>query len=512
MGYTEKFRVLMKSIDNNNRLNYFKNELLKILEKKEKAEETLSKSIQSYFDDINKTLYGISIEKGRAGTVGEIRTWKDGKKYKKMPNGKWVRVYQSHNRSAEISIARLKGKVRNAQTVDELMQIVMNNIHRFEDENGQILPIVEELKKEVAASKGKINTGKPSIQQQIEKFKADKAEKEKQLKQAEEKKTKKISSKKENKENQLSINDFPETFTKGGWKKDFQSMIDYINSFDNVNPKIIKMFKNLGKIKFNEPFSVNKIPKRATEVGRFVVSFYADSGIPAQTSLQLQKNIEESKKGYLLPIMIHEMTHLFDFFVKPNPQYHRGLSEMDEELLDAIDDSKMSNEDIESIKNEMKEKVKPFYDMNSELNNVYKEMGVLNKEYQKNRGNYQEYVAKFEELEKKGNIIKANADKLHGEYIGNEQFVDILDAITDGEFHGESIGGHGSFYYLQKGFKKENYDRYVTANKAKEIYANFVALSIFSPEHVERLRKMLPQLVEKLDILLDKTLYNLGVQ
>lgn len=96
MGYTEKFRVLMKSIDNNNRLNYFKNELLKILEKKEKAEETLSKSIQSYFDDINKTLYGISIEKGRAGTVGEIRTWKDGKKYKKMPNGKWVRVYQSH--------------------------------------------------------------------------------------------------------------------------------------------------------------------------------------------------------------------------------------------------------------------------------------------------------------------------------------------------------------------------------------------------------------------------------
>lgn len=173
MGYTEQFRELKKSIDKSNRLNYFKAELLKILDKKERSEDTLSKSIQTYFDDLNKTLYGISIEKGKVGTVGEIRTWKDGKKYKKMPNGKWVRVYQQQNRSAEISIARLKGKVRNAQSVDELMNIVMANIHRFEDENGQILPIVEELKKEVASGKARINAGKPSTQQQIEKFKTE---------------------------------------------------------------------------------------------------------------------------------------------------------------------------------------------------------------------------------------------------------------------------------------------------------------------------------------------------
>lgn len=173
MGYTEQFRELKKSIDKSNRLNYFKAELLKILDKKEGSEDTLSKSIQTYFDDLNKTLYGVSIEKGKAGTVGEIRTWKDGKKYKKMPNGKWVRVYQQQNRSAEISIARLKGKVRNAQSVDELMNIVMANIHRFEDENGKILPIVEELKKEVASGKSRINASKPSTQEQIEKFKAD---------------------------------------------------------------------------------------------------------------------------------------------------------------------------------------------------------------------------------------------------------------------------------------------------------------------------------------------------
>lgn len=171
MGYTENFKSLMKSINAGNRLNYFKSELLKVLDNAEKKEDRLSKAIQDYFVEINKSLYGISIEKGRVGTIGEIRTWKDGKKYKKMPNGKWVRVYQQQNRSAEISIARLKGRVKNAKSVDELLQIVMANVHRFEDENGQILPIVEELKKEVAASKGKLNAGKPTTQQQIDDFK-----------------------------------------------------------------------------------------------------------------------------------------------------------------------------------------------------------------------------------------------------------------------------------------------------------------------------------------------------
>lgn len=178
MGYTERMDELMdllnKSIASVNKLDYFKKELLKILDEKEAQEDRVSKSIQKYFESINKSLFGISIEKGKVGTIGEIRTWKDGKKYKKMPDGKWVRVYQQQNRSAEISIARLKGRVKNAKSVDELLQIVMANVHRFEDVNGQVLPIVEELKKEVVASKGKLNIGKPTTQEQIKKIKTSK--------------------------------------------------------------------------------------------------------------------------------------------------------------------------------------------------------------------------------------------------------------------------------------------------------------------------------------------------
>lgn len=176
MSYTEDMNILMnqlnKSISQGSRLAYFKTELLKVLDKKEAQENQLSKAISAYFDSMSKSLLEeFGIEKGKVATVGEIRTWKDGKKYKKMPNGKWVRIYQSQNRSAEISIARLKGRIKNAKSIDELMQIVMANVHRFEDENGKFLPIVEELKKEVASSKGKLNAGKPTTQQQIDTFK-----------------------------------------------------------------------------------------------------------------------------------------------------------------------------------------------------------------------------------------------------------------------------------------------------------------------------------------------------
>lgn len=485
MGYTEQFRELIKSLEDNNRLNYFKTELLKILDKKEKAEETLSKSIQSYFEDINKTLYGISIEKGRVGTVGEIRTWKDGKKYKKMPNGKWVRVYQQQNRSAEISIARLKGKVKNAQSVDELMNIVMANIHRFEDENGQVLPIVEELKKEVASGKARINAGKPSTKEQIEKFKAEKKK---------EVKNKKV----ENKE-KLSIKDIPDNFTKGGWKPEITHIVNFINDSENADPRIATLFKNLSKIKYNEPFKIKKLPKNATEAGRFVISIYRDSGIPAETSLQLQKGIiTEQTKNFHVPIMIHEFGHLFDFATRGNTQSHLGLSETDEEFLDIIDSCQITEEQTNEIIQEMKGKISKYIDAVNNMNSLVNSMNKSFSEYKKGKITYDEYAKAYSDNSMFYEHFKEIANKEHSEYFGEEQFVDILDAITDGKMYGNQIGGHGKSYYK------------ATSDKAKEIFANYLALSVYKKDNIERLKNMFPKLVEHLDRLVDTVLFKLG--
>ena len=166
--------LLKKSVEDR-KFEHFKSELLKILDKKEKEEsgEEVSKAffVQDLYKSMIDPLY--MAKGGKVGAVGEIRTW-NGKKYKKMPNKKWVRVYDTHDRHTEISIARLKGRVRKAQSVDELFEIVLNNTHRFSDENGMPLDIVLELKKEVDARKKTLNAGKPSMQEQIEKFEAEK--------------------------------------------------------------------------------------------------------------------------------------------------------------------------------------------------------------------------------------------------------------------------------------------------------------------------------------------------
>ena len=159
------------------KLEYFKKELLKVLDRQEKEESPeVSKAfiVHELYKSMTDPLY--MAKGGKAGVVGEIRTW-NGKKYKKMPNKKWVRIYDTHDKHTEISIARLKGRVRRVQSVEELFDIVMNNTHRFSDENGKPLDIVLELKKEVDARKKTLNAGKPSTKEQVEKIKKEQKKK-----------------------------------------------------------------------------------------------------------------------------------------------------------------------------------------------------------------------------------------------------------------------------------------------------------------------------------------------
>lgn len=230
---------LKKSVEDR-KLEYFKSELLKILDKKEKEEscEEVSKAfiVQELYKSMTDPLY--MAKGGKVGVVGEIRTW-NGKKYKKMPNKKWVRIYDTHDKHTEISIARLKGKVRKAQSVDELFEIVMNNTHRFSDENGKPLDIILELKKEVDAKKKALNAGKPSTKEQIKK--------------EQKKKNQKVELTEKQKENLEKINDIlnknVETFPVGefseeNFKKLFENGIDspieHIKIGENQYQKLIE--------------------------------------------------------------------------------------------------------------------------------------------------------------------------------------------------------------------------------------------------------------------------------
>ena len=163
---------IIKSVKEKNdkaQLEYFKKELIKILAKKDSEE--VSKAIEEYDASLRKAYTEIGIEKAGYG-IGTVRVWK-GQKFRKIAPGKWRRIYDSNTRGANQSIAILRKKIQNAQSIDELLQLVMENTNRFMDAEGKLLPIVDKLNEAVKASKTRLNAGKPSTQEQIEQFKKE---------------------------------------------------------------------------------------------------------------------------------------------------------------------------------------------------------------------------------------------------------------------------------------------------------------------------------------------------
>lgn len=140
-------------------LNYFKKKIMAILEKQtDDAPAEINKSLNQMdfiYSQMNPSTFS-EIEKSRGYGIGTIREWK-GRKYKKIAPNKWRLVYESNSRGAKQSIAYLKKAVMNAKSTDELLQIVMENVNRFQDANGKTLDIVSELQEAVKNAKTALN-------------------------------------------------------------------------------------------------------------------------------------------------------------------------------------------------------------------------------------------------------------------------------------------------------------------------------------------------------------------
>nr|DAU31860.1 MAG TPA: hypothetical protein [Bacteriophage sp.] len=121
---------------------------LKGLEEQEESGD-LKKAItyfsdnESMFSHLEKSLSGEWIEKAGYG-IGTVRTWR-GKKYKKIAQGKWVRVYDKVDRGAKNAMTRLIHQAENIDTPEEMMRFVLANKQRFSDANGKPLDIVDRL-------------------------------------------------------------------------------------------------------------------------------------------------------------------------------------------------------------------------------------------------------------------------------------------------------------------------------------------------------------------------------
>lgn len=152
-------KEILKSLGKN-KLEELKREVIEILKKQDEKE--YKKALSQFENEeknmscLEKSNSGEWIEKAGYG-IGTVRVWK-GKKYKKIAPGKWARMYEKEGRGTNIAVGHLIAKVKKIDDVEELMNFVMQNKQRFQDENGMDLPILDKIRAEVDRQSGKIES------------------------------------------------------------------------------------------------------------------------------------------------------------------------------------------------------------------------------------------------------------------------------------------------------------------------------------------------------------------
>ena len=121
------------------KFEYFKKKILDHLAELEKKENhSIAKAI-----DIDEWIQKANFP------VGTVRTW-NGQKFKKITPKKWARVYETESRGAKLAVAALRRKAAACRNSEELLQLCLENMERFRDNNGHPLPFMQEFSEYVS--------------------------------------------------------------------------------------------------------------------------------------------------------------------------------------------------------------------------------------------------------------------------------------------------------------------------------------------------------------------------
>ena len=166
--FTKSVKAISLSMVKSMDFKQLKARLINHLKKQMKKEET---------KEFSKSLAVFEIMQKAAFPVGTIREWK-GKKYIKTAPGKWMRKYdKSGGRGFNRALKNVMRKMEAAETPEELYAIIMQNASRFRDENGKMLPEVQQLhdlsqkkqgEKENKGNQGKISPKKDTLEDKKE--------------------------------------------------------------------------------------------------------------------------------------------------------------------------------------------------------------------------------------------------------------------------------------------------------------------------------------------------------
>ena len=303
---------------------------------------------------------------------------------------------------------------------------------------------------------------------------------------------------------ELKVDNFPNAFRTKREIKNTQTLVDYVNSLNNANPNVVRLFNRMGEL---ENIESNGIPFEISHANNYAVSTstYNVSGNMAKAKLTIPKLQGDDLVGQV-NTTLHEEMHLMDLYGRQDPQKaNNWFSTSRKSLVDAF--RKTSDSMSEDVIKLFDEHNKEFYDVRSTVRKSYDaQIADLREQYFPNDTSPFSNIAKYRQYEKEVKKLKSEMEtvmdyqcrNIMGGGIGNLQ--DIYDALSGGTFRdvGKVIYGHGSSYY-----------RYIES-RIHETIANYVALSVTRPDLINLLRADKPELVAELDATIVELLKKAG--
>lgn len=273
--------------------------------------------------------------------------------------------------------------------------------------------------------------------------------------------------------------------------KNAQYLVDFINNSKDADPKVVKAYSLMGKMKkFNFKLSHGK---------NHSISYRRSYGGGGVNDFKLTiPHIKNSDDIASINTVLHENMHLIDFMSADDGKRKLYSSLNSQSLVDVIKNTKATpSEEVSNL----------FIEYNRGLNKVRDNMRIkYNPQFDLITDNYKAGKLDYSDYQKEWKRIKALRDEesnsLQRGFMGGgiNSLQDIYDALSKGVYRDAGVVtyGHGKRYYASA-------DNIVT-----EIVANYGALSIHRPDLIKMLKADKPELVNELDKLMDTIINKYG--
>lgn len=281
---------------------------------------------------------------------------------------------------------------------------------------------------------------------------------------------------------QVDASGFPHLFTESARvKKQTIAFADYLNSIDNADPTMRRIYAGFGKLD-NLPGNI-KGKISYTKDGHAVnTSWYRIDGRLADVTVKIPDVTYGGDITGAAQTTAHELGHYIDFLCREDPEKAAGwITTKSADLMDVVRGEHTVPPEIQGLFKTTDEKVrKAGADIVAEsrgkldaLRDSWYNKNITFTDYQKARS---KIISEAELLTDRAQRNTSN---------GVNQLEDIYDALVGGSRPG--MYGHGYDYY-------KSYN-----NRVQEIWANYCSLSLTRPDLIDTLRKYEPELVRVLD-------------